>query len=146
MKKLTLFLLLFTLSVLNYSCGEDEEFTQEFQLFGDEAEIPSLYFWKDNSSEPVISGTAKGTYVIELTTDADISGIFHLGYFEVGRFYKKDIIRKEFKLKKGETFKDSGSFSFYGEIFDSASILVDIKTAASSNPARIVRSSVSITK
>jgi hypothetical protein len=64
----------------------------------------------------------------------------------VGRFYKRDIIKKAFKLKKGETFKDSGSFSFYGEIFDSAVILVEIKTTAGSNPARIVRSNVSIIK
>ncbi|MCL2598143.1 MAG: hypothetical protein FWD66_10950 [Paludibacter sp.] len=136
--------LLFILGLLTAGCTKEATWDDsDFQLFGDSAEIPSLYFW-NGKGDPITSGTAKGSYSIELTTTADISGIFHLGYFEVGRFYKKDIIKKEFKLKKGETFTDSGNFSFYGTVYDSAEILVDISTNASSNPATIKNSNVTI--
>jgi len=142
MKKL---ILLIFASLVIFSCNtNNNDFRIDFQLWGAEKEVHSLYFW-DGIGDPIISGTVKGNYQIELTTDSDISGRFHLGKEKAGRFYEDDIVMKSFKLKKGETFTSSGDFSFYGEIFDHAFILVDICTSEGYNPARIVSSSVVLT-
>lgn len=148
MKQLTAILLL---SLLFVSCSKDDDkITQEFQLHGDGAEIPSLYFWEEGQ-DPIISGTAKGRYEIEIKaseTESEISGIFHLCYMKVGRFYEKDIISKNFILKSGETIVFSDNFSFYGDVFDKASILIDVKTTSDNKltqcPAYIVKSNVTI--
>jgi hypothetical protein len=151
MKKLA-FLFYVTLSiVLLYCCDYEQNLiSSEFQLFGDDAEIPILYFYDYVNDKAVISGYAKGHVDIELiaenNTECEISGVFHLGYSEVGKYYKDDIYSQEFALKKGETFKYSGDFTFYGEIFDNAFILVDIKAKSISKlnscPVRIVKSDV----
>lgn len=148
-------LILIVIGVLFFGCEEDFSFNQDFQLKGSEAEIPTLYFYDETKYDPIIyKGTAKVEVDVELkadnNTDAKISGTFHLGYLAFGISYKRDIFSQDFTLKAGETYKYSGTFTFYGEIHDKAFVLVDISTKSNVNltnsPVKIVKSNVYIIK
>jgi len=144
MKKIGIFLIFILLTA---GCSKEASWDDiNFQLYGAEDKIPSLFFYDYANDKAVLSGNAKVSYEIEITTTSDISGVFHLGRQNAASYYKNDIVKKNFKLKKGQTFTDSGNATFYGETFDKAFILVDISTSAGSNPAKIVKSSVNITK
>ena len=144
MKKVAL---IFTVLLVLTGCNEEIKWDDpNFQLWGAEAEIPSLYFYDYVNDKAVLSGNAQASYDIEITTTSDISGVFHLGRHDAAGYYKNDIIKEDFTLKRGKTYKTSGTTSFYGEIFDKAFILVDIKSGEGSNPATIKSSSVIINK
>lgn len=143
MKK-TIFLLLVTILM---SCSDDL-ITNDFQLLGAEAEVPLFYF-----SNEQITGDVRGNVVAEVkadnNTEAEIHCTFHLMQLKAGRIAERDIITENFTLKKGETYKINKSFTFYGKVYDKASIVIDVTTKSklgNNNPVKITNSTVEFLK